>query len=301
VEDMVFPAAGNMRQGRLPKLLMSGVAVAATVTGTVVLAAGPASAAPLTCGSTITSSVKLTQDVDCTNQPTVNALTIAAPGVTVNLNGYQILGPGTGGNSSGIISSYSDLTVENGMISNFIQDVQVSGPSGLVLQNLAITNTANGIVGVHAINVSNARIQNLFVDNIRRGIWLDHCRDSSVSRSDLVNPGLIGLWDQGGSHNAWSSNTVQGAGADASGILAQGTTDAVIEFNAVNGGPGAYGVQNVEATGSMITSNRLNGLKIAVVDQSSSDSTVFFNFGFRDTVGIQTTDSSGVYRDNLFL
>jgi hypothetical protein len=289
-----------MRQGRLAKLLMSGVAVAATVTGTVVLAAGPASAAPLTCGSTITSSVKLTQDVDCTNQTGVNALTIAAPGVTVNLNGYQILGPTTASNTSGIISSSSDLTVENGTISNFVQDVQVSNQSGLVLQNLAITNGGGGI-GVHAINVSDARIQNLFVDNIKRSIWLDHCRDSSVSTSDLVNPGLIGLWDLGGSHNAWSSNTVIGAGDDASGILTQGTTDAVIEFNAVNGGSAAYGVQNEDATGSVITSNRLNGLKVAVVDQSSSDSIVVFNFGFRDTVGIQTTDSSGVYRDNLFI
>jgi hypothetical protein len=99
---------------------------------------------------------------------------------------------------------------------------------------------------------------------------------------------------------------VQGAGADSDGvqadaILAQGTTDALIDFNAVNGGPAAFGVHNEDAAGSRITSNRLNRLKIAVVDQSSSDSTVVQNFGFQDTVGIQITHSSGVYRDNVLL
>jgi hypothetical protein len=271
-------------------------AVGAIVMGTTMLAAGPASAQPLTCGSTITSSVTLTQDVDCTNMKGVNALTIGAPGVTVNLNGYQILGPVTGSNASGIIGGSGDLTIENGTISNFVQDVQVGGSSGLVLQNLAITNSA---IGVHVGATSNASIHNLFVSTPGgKGMILDHCQGCTISRNDVADATLA-FWDMGGSGNTWSSNTV--LRATTGGILAQDTTDAVMEFNTVNGGRAAYGVDDQGATGSMITGNRLNGLNVAVIDQSSINSTVAFNFGVGDNVGIQAIDSSGVYHDNVFI
>jgi parallel beta-helix repeat protein len=275
-------------------------AVAAVLMGTLMLAAGPASATAFACGSTITESVVLTQDVDCRNAPGVNALTIGAPGVTLDMNGYQILGPATGSNASGIISPYGDLTVENGTISNFTQDVQFSGSSGLQLRDLNIISTVGGF-GVHVIGPSsNDLIQNLFVDGLGRGIWLDHCQGCTVSANTLNNIGNTALWDEGGSGNTWSFNRVRNAGT--AGILAQGTTNAVIDSNGVSGGPAAYGVDNESATGSRITTNILNDLKVAVFDNASTSSTVMTNVGFGDTVGLQVTGSiRGVYSDNFFV
>src|SRR5262249_55994400 len=46
----------------------------------------PASAVTFTCGSTITSSVTLTSNLNCTGNP----ITVAGAGITVNLNGHTI-------------------------------------------------------------------------------------------------------------------------------------------------------------------------------------------------------------------
>lgn len=271
--------------------------VLAGLAGLTVAAAGPASAQTLACGTTITSSVTLTQDIDCSHAPGVNALTIDAAGVTVNLNGHRILGPGSSGGSSGIISGYSDLTVENGSISNFTQDVQVAGGSGLVLRNLAITSSTGGY-GVHAIGLSHASIHNLYVGDLGIGIWLDHSQDSTVSRNYLADPDT-GLWDLDGTSNIWSANAVRNA-VD-TGILAQGTTGAVIRSNTVAGGAAADGIGNDGATGSLVTGNLLSDLHYGIFDQSSSNGTIARNRGFGDTQGIFVTNSTDKVRDNLFI
>jgi hypothetical protein len=226
-------------------------------------------------------------------------LTIGAPGVTVDLNGNQILASNQGSNASGIISQFGDLTVENGTISNFAQDVQFSGSSGLELQDLNITSTAGGF-GVHVLGGSKDQIQNLFVDGLGTGIWLDHCQDCTVSANTLNNIVGTALWDQGGSRNEWSLNHVHNAGT--AGILVQGTTDAVIDSNSITGGPAASGVDNENATRSKIMTNTLNDLKVALIDNSSTNSHVIHNAGFGDTVGLQVTGSiRGVYEDNVFV
>jgi parallel beta-helix repeat protein len=288
---MVFMSA------RLKRASAGLGATGVMLAGLTVLAAGPASAQTLACGTTITSSVTLTQNIDCSHTPGVNALTIDAAGVTVNLNGHRILGPGASGGSSGIISGYSGLTVENGSISNFTQDVQVAGGSGLVLRYLAITSSTGGY-GVHAIGLSDASIHNLYVGDLGVGIWLDHSQDSTVSRNYLANPDT-GLWDLDGTSNTWSDNALHNAAN--TGILAQSTTDAVIRSNTVARGADADGIDNEGATGSLITGNLLSDLHYGIFDQSSSNGTIADNEGFGDTQGISVTDSTDQVRDNLFI
>jgi hypothetical protein len=215
----------------------------------------------------------------------------------VNLNGHHILGPGSGNNDSGIISGNAGLTVKNGTISNFTQDVQVSG-SGLVLRHLAITFTPGGY-GVHVIASNDADIFNLFVGGIGIGIWLDHDQNSTVSGNYLVNPDR-GIWDLGGSSNTLLFNAVNNV-VNGQGIVAQGTTGAVMKFNAVIGSSSSIGIYNLNAMRSTITENLLNGLHYGVADQSSHNGTIAFNVGAGDTQGINVTNSTDAVHDNLFI
>ncbi len=91
----------------------------------------PAHAAPLLCGTTVTSSVTLTADLVCL--PGFDGLVIGADNVRIDLNGFTISGPYTTANPFGLATGVSSLGFENvqivgpGRISGFYYSVDVDG------------------------------------------------------------------------------------------------------------------------------------------------------------------------------
>lgn len=89
--------------------------VVMTIVGFVGLAASPATAATATCGMTVTGNLQLDTDLTCPD----TALIVGADGVTINLNGHTITGPGATSSVHGIEAHEFGVSVRNGVITGF--------------------------------------------------------------------------------------------------------------------------------------------------------------------------------------
>jgi parallel beta-helix repeat protein len=79
-------------------------------------AAGPS------CGATITKSIKLKANINCTGGG-LNGLVVGKNGIVIDLNGYTITGAGGANHYYGIYNNgHNNVTVENGTIKNFYYD-----------------------------------------------------------------------------------------------------------------------------------------------------------------------------------
>lgn len=78
------------------------------------------------CGDTITTSIKLTANLNCSARFS-DGLKIGANGIVINLNGHSIIGSGGVNGFSGIVNhGFSRVTVKNGTIRNFWCDYESS-------------------------------------------------------------------------------------------------------------------------------------------------------------------------------
>ena len=93
------------------------------------------------CGSSISSDLKLNDDLSCVG----DGLIVAADGITIRLNGHTIKGPGPGSDSVGIrIAGRNDVSVFGpGVITSFRTGVLVEGSEAIVVKR--ITATENGL------------------------------------------------------------------------------------------------------------------------------------------------------------
>ncbi|GEM00383.1 right-handed parallel beta-helix repeat-containing protein [Cellulomonas terrae] len=124
----------------------TSVLATAALVGTAVLVATPASAAPLVCGSTVTVSTSLTTDLTCTGP--APALTLGA-GVTLNLKGHTVSGPGTGVGI--LVPQDGDVVIRNGTLTGWSAGVDTGGPvdeprTGTVaVDRLTVTDSGTGV------------------------------------------------------------------------------------------------------------------------------------------------------------
>ena len=292
-------AGGMRRTGAV------AVACGSLVGGMMMAAPGTASAQVLTCGSTITTSVTLTANVDCTGDTAQNALTVGAVGVTLNLNGYKILGPGAGAQTEGVVDlGYGGLTVENGTISNFYIGADVEGASGsdltgVVVQHVTTANSSLGaqVYGVYGDYLDGASIHNLSLNDAYYGVELDNSQDSTVSYNK-VTAAFYGLTDYQGTANTWSHNTVTGTNYD--GLSLHAGTGLVVKGNTFTGTVNAVGVY-VDSSSASVTTNILNNLYEGIYDYANTGDTFRYNKGTGDAWGIDAYYPNGeTYHGNKF-
>jgi parallel beta-helix repeat protein len=271
--------------------LLGGGGLAA---GMLLAAPGAASAATLSCGSTITASLTLTANLNCSHDTTSDAITIGAAGVTVDLNGYKILGPGDSADTDAIADFvYSDVTVENGTISNFQTDIALAGYgggdlTGVDVQDIATTdNTIGSSTAVEGEYLDGASITGLSLADPDIGVDLYDNEDTTVSDNTLTSP-YLGLNDLDGTGDILSDNTVTNA-VDA-GIEAYNATGEMIESNTVTGGHSATGVSDEDSQDATITGNKLSGLYEGVYEYSSTGATISDNTGTGDGWGVYSFD-----------
>lgn len=111
---------------------LSALALAAT---TLVVGAGPATAAHVTCGQTITVSTTLDSDVG----PCSEGLTIGADNVTLDLGGFTLSGTPAAGEGPGVlVAGRTGVTVTNGTITQFDSGVAIEGGSGNTVTRLQL-------------------------------------------------------------------------------------------------------------------------------------------------------------------
>lgn len=104
---------------------------------------GPASAAVLSCGATVSVNTVLDADVGpCPN----GGLVIGADNITLNLNGRRVFGqPGAGDGVGILLSGRTGVTVENGTVANFDAGVVIErGRANTVRYVNAFDNITTG-------------------------------------------------------------------------------------------------------------------------------------------------------------
>ncbi len=109
---------------------------------------GPAAAAHVSCGQTITQSTVLDADVGpC--PAGANGIIIGADNITLDLNGHQVLGtPNVTNDGAGIyVFRRTGVTVRNGTVRDFDCGVAVEGGSGNTVRAIRAQDNI-GVVGV---------------------------------------------------------------------------------------------------------------------------------------------------------
>ncbi len=283
------------------RLIRAAVATAGSgvlVLGTMIAASIPASAASLSCGTVLLASVTLTENLDCTGYTAGNALNVGADDVTVDLNGYEILGPGDLYNTYGVADvGYNDVTVEDGSFSNFDVDIDLQGLTGAAVDRVKTTDhTVEYNTAVDGEYVSELAVLGLFSSDSYTAVNLYASEDSTVAYSRMVST-FVGIEDQLGSDNTWAHNSI--VNVDYAGVYMYEETSDVARDNTING-TGADGIEDEEGSGNTITKNTLNGLYDGVYSYGT-DETISWNNGSHDTYGIYTDEETdAIYVGNQF-
>lgn len=131
-------------------------------------------------------SYYLTQDINTTE----TALFISSPGVTLDLNGFAIIGDGTGlASDTGIFiqpDAVGTITIRNGAIRNFRNDgieLTFGELATLVLEGLHISDCFNGVDSVGPVIALRCTFANNDQDGLRLdGGVVDQCRAAGNGR-----------------------------------------------------------------------------------------------------------------------
>ncbi len=238
----------------------------------VVVGAGPASAAHVTCGQTILVSTTLDSDVG----PCADGLTIGANNVTLNLNGFTLRGtPGSGEGPGVLVSNRTGVTVTNGTVTDFDTGVAIEGGSGNTVTRMNLTgNRGVGDYGEGVLvfdstgnTVSYNRITN---NGPYGGISLLVASNNLVENNEIVGNNmsttntsgirLENIGRRASNGNTIRNNVVQGSGLDGIQLFA-GASNNTVSRNLVVGNNRDGITAFAGSTGNTIEDNqvRFNG------------------------------------------
>ena len=232
-------------------------------TWTWVVTAAPI-ATNVSCGQTITSSVRLTNDLtDCSG----DGLVIGADAITIDLDGHTIdgIGLGTGVRNTG----FDAVAVTGGTVTQFDDGILFAGGYGIVDAMTLVENQVTGVA-------------------VRGGA------PGTVVRHTDVTASPTGVEISGGTSGATVSDaTLSGIPGD--GVLLDGATASTVTRTSVTGasqsGIALLGASGNTLTGNTLTSSSGPGISL---DLASDDNLVRGNdVSDSGSDGISVTDSSG--------
>ena len=224
---------------------ISVLAVIALSTGGLVVGAGPASAAHVTCGQTITVNTTLDSNIG----PCDVGLTIGASNVTLDLNGFTITGnPAIVDNVGVAINDRTGVTVKNGYITGFDAGVAISGGSGNTVTFMTLfNNRGNGNEFGEGVNLFNTTGNTVSYNRITNngqygGISLIRASNNLIEHNQIVgnnqsNFNTSGIRVENAGTVASNANTirynlVQGSALDGIQLFAR-ASDNVVSHNQV--------------------------------------------------------------------
>jgi parallel beta-helix repeat protein len=234
------------------------------------VAALPAQAQAVTCGQVITADTTLEDDLTCWEgfSSLEPAVSIGAPGITLDLGGHKVAGPVAIRNEG-----YDDVTIENGSVESDNGGVWLTGASGNVVRSI----TAAGLYG---------------------GIRLESTDDSRVVDSSVV--GVFFRVNDGSDRNVIARNIVAGY---ESGISVSDSSDNRlldnISWTNEDGPLSLYRAhRNVVRGNALVATSRFPALPILSVVESNENRVVknkVVTYGFSPGSGIELDASN----DNL--
>ena len=253
------------------------LAAAASV-GAALMLAGPASAANLHCGQTLTSSVTLIGNLDCSSTPG-EAIIIGHDGVTFNLNGFKITGyadddviDNTGG--------YNSVTVKGGtlVVNGDGNGVDNTG-NNLTVAGVTITGNGtpgNDAYGVYSDDSSGLSFTGGSVSGVDFGFYLDTDTGDLIKGNTITpNDGGDGVFSEDFLTGvSIVSNKFTDTDSDQTGIAYYGQADAGTLFSGNTVTKMEYGVYMADYdAGITITGNVMDGNKFGLVfaDHDSGD------------------------------
>jgi parallel beta-helix repeat protein len=177
--------------------LLAGTATARTAKGVV-------------CGSTLTKSVKLTKNLNCKGNTATAGLTVGADGITINLNKYAIIGPGSSYGLAGISNpnGYS-VTIKNGAIKNFYYGYYSQGAHGETVSKLRVLpGGSKSYYGIYVSNGGNNTYSLNNVSNAAYGIVNQSSDAPNTFTNNTLNGNGYGGYDSNASavQNTWTKN-----------------------------------------------------------------------------------------------
>lgn len=235
--------------------------IASTVVSltTILLAFGSiaAPAGSVECGAEIFVDIKLDADIDCRAYPGRDGLMIGAPGITINLNGFTIIGPSEE-EASGIFNAgWDGITIRNGAITGFQDGVRADGVTDLEIKDVMFSDQR--LSSIVVINSADVRIKRVSISqppgdgvNPAEAIRLANV-DGAKVKNAIVDGGYFGVLSVG-----------------EPGIGGTGTASELVVKNSVftNTTHGIFLVRTLEST---IVGNEVgdsNGIGIGLVEDS---------------------------------
>jgi parallel beta-helix repeat protein len=230
---------------RFPRRLLPAL-VAALATATAASTASAAPATTIACGQTITTSIRLADDVlGCPDE----GLVIGADDITVDLNGHIIAGDGASVADCppdatcdvGIDDSagHHHVTVRNGSVRGFDVGATFDGGDSPRLRDLDVTG--NLFVGLIVVNAARPKITSNTVSGNGAttdgaGIILFATQDGRVAGNHVSGNGGNGIFVGNSEHDDIVANQIAHH-ADA-GIVNDHSDDDDIAGNQISGGDG---------------------------------------------------------------
>lgn len=286
-------------------------ATLAALCTTVCLATASAASAQVACGDTITTSVTLTADLDCSG----TGLKVGADKITIDLNGFTIDGDngiGDLGIDNGL--GFDGVTIKNGTISSFDQGISIgSNAQKNIVTGVRIEACANQAIDLNDSDLT--KITKSLILNNGAGIQVGTDATGTVVEKSTITgsfqPGVT-LLGSGNvvQKNQFTANTtavlVSNGGnrvvgntvdiSDGDGIAVRGGSGSEVSKNVVIGSAGD-GIEVKNAPQTLVTKNTLNGnseIGINLVGVSDGSSLTKNSARANRVYGITVEDAVGV-------
>ena len=236
-----------MRSTHRPGIALVSVALAALAAP----AAGtPARSVVVSCGDTITQSVKLSADLNC---PTGIGLAIGANKIVLDLGGHTI----TGNTSSNgiVVQNYALVTIKNGTVSGFYDDVALQNAPETVISGIEARVAAqNGIVLTSSDLSTLTKVK--VVGSQHNGIYIDS-DGVSISKSTVSSSlGGSGI-DLLGTQDIVTSVSV--FASVGSGIVAEGPGEQILKSTVQGTASGASGIHLINSSFGLVSGTTVTG------------------------------------------
>src|SRR5918998_148857 len=171
--------------------------------------ANAAGAAPvstsLSCGQVVKESVTLSANLECST----DGLIAGADGITINLNGFTIAGPGGESSKVGIMLANNDnVQVTGGTLKGFQAGVLNTGGSGNTISKVTFTENQIAIFNTGAIN-TNIETNNMFSNSI--GVASHSSTGTQLHQNMLTDNQLAGVTLVNSAENVLDFNTITGS------------------------------------------------------------------------------------------
>ncbi len=233
---------GGMKQRSpfsTPRSAIVGAAFAAIGLGATLPLTASAGGSTLTCGSVVTTDVRLTTDLlDCAG----SGLVVGASGITVDLAGHVVDGTGTGAgidNEAG----HDDVRIVGGIVRQFQFGVHLFETSGARVERISTESNMIGVLVARSADVQLDRVG--ATANVSNGIDVTFSERVSVRRSTASGNGLSGIVDRFTDDSTYEANTVT-----------QNSSPGLV----LNGSDGVVAVRNRAAT------NDSTGIELTLVE-----------------------------------